>query len=117
MEKNKKKLIKKLFLKYGKIPGKAFPGRAAIIMRLLNLDTDKISKIYEKNSSPKIGYLVPGTKIPISPDDELFKSKDSYKVIINFAWHISKEIKLYLLSNNVNAKIIDIIEKKDFKII
>ena len=116
-KKNKKKLIKKLFLKYGKIPGKAFPGRAAIIMRLLNLDTDKISKIYEKNSSPKIGYLVPGTKIPICSDDELFKSKDSYKVIINFAWHISKEIKLYLLSNNVNAKIIDIIEKKDFKII
>ena len=60
--------------------------------------------------SPKIGYLVPGTKIPISSDDELFRNKNSYKIIINFAWHISKEIKLYLLSNKINAKIINIIE-------
>ena len=115
-KKSKKELIKKLFKKYGKIPGKAFPGRAAIIIRLLNLNKNKISTIYEKSLSPKIGYLVPGTKIPISSDDELFRIKNSYKVIINFAWHISKEIKLYLLLNKVNAKIINIIDKKDFKI-
>jgi hypothetical protein len=60
---------------------------------------------------------VPGTKIPISSDDELFRNKNSYKIIINFAWHISKEIKLYLLSNKINAKIINIIEKNDFRTI
>ena len=114
-KKNKKKLIKKLFLKYGKLPGKAFPGRAAIIIRLLDLNVNKIFTIYEKTLSPKIGYLVPGTKIPISSDDELFRNKNSYKIIINFAWHISKEIKLYLLSNKINAKIINIIEKNDFR--
>ena len=43
---------------------------------MLNLDVDKISKVYEKPGSLKIGHYLPGTKIPIHSDDELLKSDD-----------------------------------------
>ena len=36
--------------------------------------------------------------------------------IINLAWHISKEIKYYLKNLGIKNRIIDIVQKKDFKI-
>jgi hypothetical protein len=94
--------------------GKAFPGRASILIRMLNINEKLISAIYEKNESPKIGHYVPGTKIPIYSDNILKKNKNNYKNIINFAWHIKKEIKRYLIKHNINARIINIIENSDF---
>ena len=40
--------------KYGKIYGKSFPGRAAILIKLLNIDHDVMPVIYEKNGSMKL---------------------------------------------------------------
>ena len=57
--------IKKLIKDYGIINAKAFPGRAAILVKMLNLDSDIISKVYEKPGSLKIGHYLPGTRIPI----------------------------------------------------
>ena len=113
-KKNKKKLIISLYKKYGVMIGKAFPGRASILIRMLNINEKFISVIFEKNDSPKIGHYVPGTKIPIYSDNILKKKKNNFKIIINFAWHIKKEIKKYLNKNNINARIINIIEKNDF---
>ncbi|MDC3167038.1 methyltransferase domain-containing protein [Candidatus Pelagibacter sp.] len=113
---SKKKFINKLYLKNGPMIAKAFPGRAAILVRLLNLNKKIISSVYEKKGSMKIGNYVPGTKIPIKSDSELIKIIKSTKIIINFAWHISKEIKKYLRSRGYRGKIYNIIEKKDFTI-
>ena len=52
--------------------------------------------MYERPGSKKIGNYVPSTRIPIRSDEILFKNKKKYKVILNFAWHISNEIKDYL---------------------
>ena len=52
---------------------------------------------------------MPGTRIPIVSDKKLFDDKDFDKPIINFAWHISKEIKTYLVKNNFKGKIINIL--------
>ncbi|MDB5579117.1 MAG: hypothetical protein JWR80_4293, partial [Bradyrhizobium sp.] len=49
----------------GALAGKAFPGRAAIPIKMLNLDRQSIGAIYEKPGSGKIGHYVPGTRIPI----------------------------------------------------
>ena len=111
---SKKKFINKLYLKNGPMIAKAFPGRAAILVRLLNLNEKIISAVYEKKGSMKVGNYVPGTKIPIKSDVELFKIMNSSKIIINFSWHISKEIKKYLRSKGYRGKIYNIIEKKDF---
>ena len=103
--------IKKLYFKNGKLMAKAFPGRAAILIKLLNLNENYISAVYEKPNSKKIGYYVPGTKIPILSDNLLFKKIKQKKVsiIINLAWHLSKEIKNYLRSKKYKKIIFDIL--------
>ena len=68
----KKKIFKKQMEKHGPLPAKAFPGRAAILIKLLGLNEKNISAVYEKPGSLKIGHYVPGTKIPIFSDEKLF---------------------------------------------
>ena len=58
----------------------------------------------------KIGCYVPGTRIVIKSDDELFSSSEKPPLILNLAWHISKEINIYLKENGFQGKIIDIID-------
>ncbi len=106
--------IDNLVKKYGKLKSKAFPGRAAILIKLLGLDEEKIEFNYEKPGSMKIGHYIPGTKIEIISDNELFLQKKNDLPIINFAWHIANEIKYYLRENDFNNKIINIIENRDF---
>ena len=113
-KKKKIKLIKKIVSIHGPVPAKAFPGRAAIILRLLKADEKMIKCVYEKNNSLKINHFVPGTKIPILSEKNLLKEK-SGTPIINLAWHISKEIKMYIFKLGMKNKIIDIIDPKDFK--
>ena len=110
---NKKREIFKLNKKYGPLPAKAFPGRAAILIKLLNFNNKNISAIYEKNNSKKIGYYAPSTRIPILADIKL-NQIDKKIPIINLAWHIDAEIKKYLKKNKVKNKIVTIVEKKDF---
>ena len=111
---NKNRLINNLIDQGYSIYGKAFPGRASILINLLKLDANKINCIFEQNKSPKNFHYVPGTKIPILPDLNLKKKLKKNSIIINFSWHISSEIKVYLKNLKIKNKIIDIIEKKDF---
>ena len=112
MEIKKKKQIIFLNKKYGTLPAKAFPGRAAILIKLLRLNKSNISYIYEQSNSKKINHFVPGSNIKIISDKYLSKI-DNQKPIINFAWHISLEIKNYLKKIGIKNKVIDIIQKKD----
>ena len=118
---NKWKIQKKIFLKdlckkYGPLPAKAFPGRASIIINLLKLNKKYISFIYEKNYSLKINKFVPGTDIRILQEKKFSQYSGNSKILINFAWHISKEIKNYMKKKfNYKGQIIDIISQKDFK--
>ena len=112
-KKNKKNLIKKLVKKFGPLPAKAFPGRAAILIKLLELNENHIRGIYEQSKSQKIGHYAPGTKIKILPDSKL-KYLNKKIPIINLAWHINKEIRIYLKKINVKNKVIDILNQKDF---
>ena len=112
-KKNKKKFFKDLLNKYGPLPAKAFPGRAAIILNYLKLNEKNIKCVYEKDNSPKINHYVPGTRIPIIKEKEILKETPTVP-IINLAWHISKEIKLYLSKLKLKNKVIDIISPKDF---
>jgi hypothetical protein len=110
----KRKLIKKLVKKFGPLPAKAFPGRAAILIKLLNLSDRHISAVYEQPNSKKINYYVPGTRIKIISDIYLKKDLKEKIPLINLAWHISSEIRKYLKLNKIKNKIIDIVNNKDF---
>lgn len=100
--------ISRAFSKYGAMEAKAFPGRAAIPIKLLNLDENIIKCVYEKPGSLKIGYKVPGTEIPILSDSDLENLADK-PVLINLAWHISTEIESYLRSKGFKGELINII--------
>ena len=104
----KKLEITKLNNKYGALPAKAFPGRAAILIKLLDLDENYISAVYEIKGSIKTGYYVPGTKVPILPEADLYE-KEKQLPIINLAWHISKAVRNNLIKNEYFAEVIDIL--------
>jgi hypothetical protein len=94
---------------YGPLKAKAFPGRAAILVKLLGLDSSMIEAAYEKPGSMKIGHYLPGTRIPIKSDEELFEHLAEEKIILNLAWHIKSEIKAYLQDYNYSGEILDIL--------
>jgi len=110
----KRAAIEALVVKHGKLAAKAFPGRAAILVKLLGLDASMISVVHEKPGSLKIGHYLPGTRIPIVSDDELFASGDLTRPLLNLAWHISGEIRGYLTKQGYSGPIIDIVSPADF---
>lgn len=110
----KKMFIQEQFNLFGKLSAKAFPGRAAILVKLLNLDENIISAVYEKPGSMKIGSYLPGTRIPIRSDRELFQNMGHKQPILNLAWHIPNEIKSYLRDHGFNGQIIDVVNEGDF---
>lgn len=109
-----KKLVQEQFRLYGRLRAKAFPGRAAILVKLLELDEDLIEAVYEKPGSLKIGHYLPGTRIPIRSDDDLFALADQTVPVLNLAWHISTEIRTYLLEHGYTGRVIDILSNEDF---
>jgi SAM-dependent methyltransferase len=108
--------IDRLVALHGPLYGKAFPGRAAILVKLLGLDAKHISAVYEKPGSMKIGHYIPGTRIPIVSDDEFKHRANKSKPILNLAWHISQEIHGYLAKNECVAPIIDIFSVEEFEL-
>jgi hypothetical protein len=111
---NKSTQLKVLIKQYGPLRAKAFPGRAAILIKLLDLDESSISAVYEKPGSLKIGHYLPGTRIPILSDDELMAMRDKSLPLLNLAWHIPKEIRAYLAGIGYTGPIIDILSTDDF---
>ena len=114
-KKRKKEELLNLSKKHGPLSAKAFPGRASVLIKLLNINEKVISEVYEKPNSKKIGHYLPGTTIPIKSDNKFLQNKNKIKIIINLAWHINKEIKIYLRKMGYKGKIIDILDSKDFK--
>lgn len=110
--KQKRSEIENLVKEHGKLSAKAFPGRAAILVKMLDLNADLIKATYEKPQSGKINHYIPGTRIPILSDDEFDLSEDKIP-LLNFAWHISDEINSYLKGRGYNGPIIDLITKED----
>jgi hypothetical protein len=98
----KRRLIDELVSLHGPLPSKSFPGRAAILITLLGLSEREISACYEKPGSMKIGYCIPGTTVQICSDEEIPLEAP---VLINFAWHISDEIRSYLRSLGFRGEI------------
>ena len=113
-QKVKQYFLETQFKKYGKLRAKAFPGRAAILVKLLGLDEHLISAVYEKPGSLKIGHYLPGTRIPICSDEDLFALSDQAFPLLNLAWHIPQEIRKYLTDRGYTGPVIDILNAGDF---
>jgi SAM-dependent methyltransferase len=103
--------------RFGKLRAKAFPARAAIIVKLLGLDEQSVAAVHEKPGSLKIGHYVPGTRIPICSDDELFSlpDRDGNGPLLNLAWHIPREIRNYLAERGYTGPVMDAVAPEDFQ--
>ncbi len=110
----KKKQLINLRNKHGILYGKAFPGRASVIINFLGLNESFFKATFEKPGSLKNGHYIPGTRIKIVSETLLKKIKNK-KILINFAWHIKKEIKTYLKKKGYNFRIINIFNKNEIK--
>lgn len=108
---SKKQEIEQIVSKHGPMIAKAFPGRAAILIAMLGLDSDLIARVHEKPGSLKIGHYLPGTRIPIHSDDELFASLQDGQPILNLAWHIAAEIIQYLKQHGFAGEVIQILDQ------
>jgi SAM-dependent methyltransferase len=100
--------------RHGPLAAKAFPGRAAIPIKMLGLSTAHVSAAYEKPGSAKVGNYIPGTRIPIRSDDDFAAKRPDGAPLINMAWHIADEINSYLRHRGYTGPIIDIISPDDF---
>jgi SAM-dependent methyltransferase len=112
---DKRARLSDLIARHGPLPAKAFPGRAAILVRLLGLDEQMVSRVHEKPGSMKLGHYVPATRIPIVSDDEFATRKSTAAPLLNFAWHISDEIRGYMKRQGFDGEIIDIFSPSEFE--
>jgi hypothetical protein len=112
---NKLDELGKEFARHGSLPAKAFPGRAAILIKLLGLAAGQIDAVYERPGSMKIGHYLPGTRIPIRSDDDFLPSEVGDRPLINLAWHIPREIHSYMRQRGYRGRIIDIVGTNDFR--
>jgi SAM-dependent methyltransferase len=113
---SRQKLLDKVRSIDGKIYAKAFPGRAAVIIRLLDLTERDIGAVFENPRSKKIGHFVPGTRIPILSDDEMLRMVPEPRRLLNLAWHIHSEIEKYLVSLDPAIHCIDVFSPSNYEI-
>lgn len=109
----KRRQIDALVALHGPLRAKAFPGRAAILVKLLGLDVSHIEAVHEKPGSMKIGHYLPGTRIPIASDDDLFTRPTTQMPLLNLAWHIPDEIRAYLAAAGWQGEVIDILTPEE----
>ena len=97
-KKETKIAILNLKKEHDKIYGKSFPGRAAILLKLIDLDADIMPMIFEKKGSMKLNHFAPGTRIKICSDELWMNNENKPDVLLIWAWHIHEEIAGYLRS-------------------
>ena len=107
-------LLAKVRSSDGKIYAKAYPGRAGILMKILDLTEKEVTAVFEKPNSMKIGNYVPGTRIPILSENEMNSLAPAPRVILNLAWHISSEIQTYMKTLDPRYECVDIFSPEKY---
>lgn len=66
------------------------PSRGSTLVNHVGIDDTLVSAILEVPDSPKIGGLLPGTRIPIEEESKLFSDPPDYALLLS--WHIADEL-------------------------
>jgi len=78
----------------GPLVGKSCPARSVMLYSSLKMNSEKMSVVYEHPNSPKLGFCVPGTSIPIISDLTIGGERSQNMIL--WSWHIAYEILPYL---------------------
>jgi 2-polyprenyl-3-methyl-5-hydroxy-6-metoxy-1,4-benzoquinol methylase len=90
-------------LKNGPLVGKSCPARSVMLYSSLDMNSEKMSAVYEHPRSPKLGFCVPGTSIPIVSDAKL--GQEEIQDMILWSWHIAYEIMPYLKDSGYKGRV------------
>ena len=96
--------IKKIKFKNQKIFAVGAPSRATTLVNYVGINEEMVDYICEIKGSHKIGHYLPGTRIPIMPEEIIFKKKPQYLLLLS--WHISKELIKNLKKKGYKGKFI-----------
>ena len=97
-------LLNSIKIKGKKIFGVGAPSRATTLVNFLGLDQNILENICEIKGSHKIGFYLPGTKIPIVDEKEIFKNPPDYLFLLS--WHIKDELIKNLKKKGFKGKFI-----------
>ena len=97
-------LLNSIKIKGKKIFGVGAPSRATTLVNYLGLDQNILENICEIKGSHKIGFYLPGTKIPIVDEKEIFKNPPDYLFLLS--WHIKDELIKNLKKKGFKGKFI-----------
>jgi hypothetical protein len=101
------KIIYKIKKMKNNISGISAPSRATTLINYTGLDENIIDSIFEIPGSYKIGSYLPGTKIPVLSEDNLFKIKHKQPdYLLLLSWHISEELIKNLKQKGYKGKFI-----------
>jgi SAM-dependent methyltransferase len=80
------------------------PSRASTLINYAGLDVDLVETVLEVPNSPKIGGLIPGTRIPIEDERRLYTDQPDYALMLS--WHIADELMPKLKANGFKGDFI-----------
>lgn len=78
--------------------------RATTIINYCGLDVENVSCVCEVAGSDKIGRFIPGTRIPVVDEAELFEKQPPAAIL--FSWHLADSILAKLRLNGYGGEVI-----------
>ena len=97
-------MLRKIRSKNNNIYGVGAPSRATTLVNYVGITEEIIDCICEIKGSHKINHYLPGTRIPIVSEEQIFKKKPKYLLLLS--WHISKELIRNLKKKGYKGKFI-----------
>ncbi len=80
------------------------PSRGSTLVNYVGIDSNTLDFVCEVSGSQKIGNYLPGTKIPIVEENQLFEEQPDYALLL--AWHIKEELKQNLREKGYRGRFI-----------
>ncbi len=114
--KNNKKKVLEIIYEYKKknkrVIGIGCPGRSSTFLNYCKIDEKKMSYIAEQSTSLKIKKFLPGMKIPIIDEKEMFENPPDLAIMLS--WHYAEEIISILRKKKFKSKILVPLPKPKF---
>ena len=114
--KNNKETVLEIIKKYKKenkkVIGIGCPGRCSTFLNYCKINNKMMSYIAEQESSLKIQKFLPGMRIPIIDEKEMFENPPDLAIMLS--WHYAKDIISILRKKGFKSKILVPLPKPKF---
>lgn len=88
-----------------KIYGIGAPSRASTLINYVGLDDTILDAVMEVSSSHKLDKYIPGTRIPVLDEINLYNDQPEYALILS--WHIAEELATNIKKKGFKGKFIN----------